>query len=251
MTTQRKLKTIKNSINKISSTMKGGHLTQAEMLNMKDKEVIELDLIRGRNRDYITKLSSDNLNEFSSMLSSNKKVKEISLRNYDQPEEVKPTIDDILKITLSSLKKTTTLAKLDLNWSSFHDKGFNYLSNFIKKNNTLKELYIGDCVNIELENLNNFIQTLSQNTSLLVCDYYGHYKDTIMPQITQIMRRNKEIFNEKFTRQLQKDMPKMTQDSVEYLLKYLKYKDYPMLEHNKKNNNNNNNNNLNMTFMKS
>jgi Ran GTPase-activating protein (RanGAP) involved in mRNA processing and transport len=97
------------------------------------------------------------------MLSSNKKVKEISLRNYDQPEEIKPTIDDILKITLSSLKKTTTLVKLDLNWSSFHDEGFDYLTNFIRKNNTLKELYIGDCVNIELENLNNFIQDNKSN----------------------------------------------------------------------------------------
>lgn len=253
MTTRKNLnihKQNKTRISKIhkSKIMKGGNLSTEEIIIMKEKEIIDLDLIRGIGGVYITKLTSDNLNEFSSMLSTNKKVKEISLKNYDQPEEIKPTIDKILKMILSGLKRTTTLVKLDLNWSSFHDEGFNYLINFIRKNNTLKELYIGDCVFINLDTLNLLVQSLSNNTSLLVCDYYGHYKDEIMPHIQQIMKRNKEIYIKKFTNQLQKRMTEITQESVEYILTFLDYKDYPMVEHNTKNNNNNN---LNMTFMKS
>ena len=253
MTTRKNLnihKQNKTRISKIhkSKIMKGGNLSSEEIIIMKEKEIIDLDLIRGIGGVYITKLTSDNLNEFSSMLSTNKKVKEISLKNYDQPEEIKPTIDKILKITLSGLKKTTTLVKLDLNWSSIHNEGFKYLIKFINTNNTLKELYIGDCIFINLKKLNLLVQSLSNNTSLLVCDYYGHHKDEIMPQIQQIMNRNKKIYIKKFTNQLQKHKPEITQDSVEYILTFLDYKDYPMVEHNTKNNNNNN---LNMTFMKS
>ena len=253
MTTRKNLnihKQNKTRISKIhkSKIMKGGNLSSEEIIIMKEKEIIDLDLIRGIGGVYITKLTSDNLNEFSSMLSTNKKVKEISLKNYDQPEEIKPTIDKILKMILSGLEQTTTLVKLDLNWSSIHNEGFKYLIKFINTNNTLKELYIGDCVFIDLDNLNLLVQSLSNNTSLLVCDYYGHHKDEIMPQIQQIMNRNKKIYIKKFTNQLQKHKPEITQDSVEYILTFLDYKDYPMVEHNTKNNNNNN---LNMTFMES
>lgn len=253
MTTRKNLnihKQNKTRISKIhkSKIMKGGNLSSEEIIIMKEKEIIDLDLIRGIGGVYITKLTSDNLNEFSSMLSTNKKVKEISLKNYDQPEEIKPTIDKILKMILSGLKRTTTLVKLDLNWSSIHDEGFKYLIKFINTNNTLKELYIGDCVFINLDTLNLLVQSLSNNTSLLVCDYYGHYKDEIMPHIQQIMKRNKEIYIKKFTNQLQKRMTEITQESVEIILTFLDYKDYPMVEHNTKNNNNNN---LNMTFMES
>ena len=253
MTTRKNLnihKQNKTRISKIhkSKIMKGGNLSSEEIIIMKEKEIIDLDLIRGIGGVYITKLTSDNLNEFSSMLSTNEKVKEISLKNYDQPEEIKPTIDKILKMILSGLVQTTTLVKLDLNWSSIHNEGFKYLIKFINTNNTLKELYIGDCVFINLDTLNLLVQSLSNNTSLLVCDYYGHHKDEIMPQIQQIMNRNKKIYIKKFTNQLQKHKPEITQDSVEYILTFLDYKDYPMVEHNTKNNNNNN---LNMTFMES
>lgn len=234
MTTRKNLnihKQNKTRISKIhkSKIMKGGNLSSEEIIIMKEKEIIDLDLIRGIGGVYITKLTSDNLNEFSSMLSTNKKVKEISLKNYDQPEEIKPTIDKILKMILSGLKRTTTLVKLDLNWSSIHDEGFKYLIKFINTNNTLKELYIGDCVFINLDTLNLLVQSLSNNTSLLVCDYYGHYKDEIMPHIQQIMKRNKEIYIKKFTNQLQKRMTEITQESVEIILTFLDYKDYPMV----------------------